>query len=178
MNPEYSHERFWDFWLHHQDSLRRQSLRLTRGSSADAEEILSTAMMRAALAFPRHGAAIKNTKAWLHRLVHNVCMDAILEARRYVRSTSGPKGEWDEEPEAGGGQPSPEELLLRHERSWGVRQQTFALPESLRVPLVMRFQQERSYEDIAACLGLTQCNVRKRIQFGTQRLRHALIDES
>ncbi len=134
-------------------------------------------MMRAAQAFPRHGASIKNTKAWLHRLLHNVCVDAMSEERRYVRCTPGSEGECDEEPEALGEQPSPEELLMRHERSWAVREQTSALPESLRVPLVMRFHQERSYEDIAACLGLTQCNVRKRVQFGTQRLRHALVEE-
>jgi len=59
---------------------------------------------------------------------------------------------------------SPETIILQREKCTYVHAAIDALPARLRTPLVLRFYQDQSYEEIAARLGLAPDNVRKRIQ--------------
>lgn len=68
-------DEFWSLWLTHHDQMRAQCIRLMSGNIADAEDALSHAMLRASQKFPRYADDIMNKKAWLGRLVYNVCMD-------------------------------------------------------------------------------------------------------
>jgi len=134
-------------------------------------------MLRAAQKFPQHSKNIKNMKAWLHQLLHNVCMDTMKERRHTTSRPMHSDDEGEEEfptPEA---HSSPEELLLRHESLRGMWQQVQELPETLRAPLVMRFCENLPYPEIAARLNLTQCNTRKRIQLACERMRRTLVRE-
>ncbi|WP_395846025.1 RNA polymerase sigma factor [Cystobacter fuscus] len=175
MPTEPPHDQFWEIWQSYQRSLHQQSLRLTRGDHDAARELLSTAMLRAAQKFPQHSKNIKNIKAWLHQLLHNVCMDAMKE-RRHI--TAGPVQSGDdgeEEFPSSEEQSSPEDLLMRHESVRWMWQQVQQLPESLRAPLVMRFGEGLSYPEIAERLELTHCNTRKRIQLACERMRGMLV---
>ncbi|MFC1673596.1 RNA polymerase sigma factor [Pseudomonadota bacterium] len=53
--------------------------------------------------------------------------------------------------------------------------QLLQLPVSLLEPLLMRVVEERTYDDIAAQMGLSNCAVRKRIQLARDRLRQAEV---
>ena len=47
-----------------------------------------------------------------------------------------------------------------------------SLPASLREPLLMRVMEEKSYEEIAEDLNMTEHTARKRIQRARARLRY------
>lgn len=176
MHTEPSHGQFWEFWQSNQASLRQQSMRLTRGNIEEAKELLSTAMLRAVEKFSP--AKIENPKAWLHKVLHNSYLDTL---RKRQQTASRPLLS-DDAQEAklpsSDVHPSPEELLLRHEHLSRIWRQVQALPEALKAPIVMRFCESLSYDEIAARLKLTNCNARKRVQLACERLRHGLAQET
>jgi DNA-directed RNA polymerase specialized sigma24 family protein len=55
-----------------------------------------------------------------------------------------------------------------------LRRQLDALPEHLRRPCVLRFEQGLTSADIARELGLTPVNVRRRLVLAYRQLRTAL----
>ncbi|SMF09918.1 RNA polymerase sigma factor, sigma-70 family [Tistlia consotensis] len=166
---------FWDVWLEHREHLRRQSLRLMSGNRADAEDALSAAMLKASQKFDDYADSIINERAWLTRLLHNACMDVYRGHKRQARWV--PDAALGEEPAdplpqiAAENERSPEEIAVGRETLQQLEEQIRALPPNLRLPFVMRFLQNRSYEEIAGRLELTNCAVRKRIQLARERLR-------
>ncbi|MFL5346623.1 MAG: RNA polymerase sigma factor [Hyalangium sp.] len=165
---------FWQVWLQHKDHLHQQSLRLMGGSEPDADDALNTAMLRALQRFSSSSGEIHNEKAWLSRILYNVCMDLHRERRRRVDPE-----ELLEEAEISWGAPledSPDEVLLQRERAEEIHGCIEALPLNLRKPFTMRFLQDMSYADIALHLQLTNCNVRKRIQLAYGILRVTLAE--
>lgn len=166
---------FWNVWLEHREHLRRQSLRLMAGNRADAEDALSAAMLRASQKFADYADSIVNERAWLTRLLHNACMDVYRGHKRQAR--------WVPDASLGEEAPdplpqivsendrTPEEIAVGRETLQQLERQIAALPPNLRLPFVMRFLQNRSYDEIAGRLELTNCAVRKRIQLARERLR-------
>lgn len=155
---------FWQAWVSHRQGLFEKSLRRMRGNHADAEDALGTAMLRALEAFPYQASRLNSVEAWLTRILHNTCVD-LHRSRR--SQTDAPLEEQ-------GDALTPEQLLLEQELAGSLRRQLAALPEPLRQPCAMRFEQGMSYEDIAQALGLTQVNVRRRILLSYRHLRAAL----
>src|SRR5262249_13194101 len=49
-----------------------------------------------------------------------------------------------------------------------------ALPDELRLPLVLRFQAGRTIAELGKCLSVAPSTVHERVQRGLDRLRHAL----
>jgi RNA polymerase sigma factor (sigma-70 family) len=169
-----AHERFWALWQRHSHYLFSQSLRLMNGNRVDAEDAFSAAMLRACETFPRHASSIVNEKAWLGKVLHNICVDVYRSRQRHQ---DVPFPLEDEESERDGHMPcapSPEVALLRGELRSHLRRNILALPSPLRDPAVMRLLQNMPYDDIASHLGLTNCNVRKRIQLAYSILRVTL----
>lgn len=166
---------FWDVWLEHREHLKRQSLRLMSGNRADAEDALSAAMLKASQKFDDYADSIVNERAWLTRLLHNACMDVYRGHKRQARwvpdATLGDEP-FDPLPQiAAENERSPEEIAVGRETLQQLEEQIRALPPNLRLPFVMRFLQNRSYDEIAGRLELTNCAVRKRIQLARERLR-------
>ncbi|MBZ4415750.1 RNA polymerase sigma factor [Myxococcus sp. RHST-1-4] len=166
---------FWHLWQSHQDHLHHQSLRLMAGNAADAEDALHAAMLRAFQGYSAQAGTLVSEKAWLSRVLHNVCMDFHRDRRRYTDTPEEPA------PPAASAVPSqveepPDTVLLERERAREIRARIRELPANLRLPFEMRFLQDMSYEDIARQLQLTNCNARKRVQFASSLLREALAD--
>ncbi|MFP2925258.1 RNA polymerase sigma factor [Pyxidicoccus sp. 3LG] len=170
LNPQ---DHFWSLWRRHSRYLFARSLRLMNGNRADAEDAFSVTMLRAYEAFPRYAHQLLDERAWLGRLLHNICLDGLRVQQRYLDESL-------EEEEGGGRRQEgeaaalPELLLLREEWAAHLRQHILALPATLRGPSAMRFLEGMSYEEIASELGLTNCNVRKRIQTSSRLLREGL----
>lgn len=163
---------FWQVWQRHKDALFQQALRLMGGNQADAEDAVNTAMLRALQKYTSSSVQIVNERAWLGRILHNVCMDLHRERQR-----RGEADEWVEDAEASEPQspePLPDAGLLQRESIEEIHRCIHALPPNLRGPLVMRYLQDMSYADIAMQLQLTHCNVRKRIQLAYGILRTTL----
>lgn len=163
-------QRFWEAWQLHYQGLLTKSLKCTGGNAADAEDALSTAMLRALEAFPRQASQLLDMEAWLTRILHNTCMD-LHRGRRHQATAPWKEGRADEEEAPPSELPSPEQSLLQHEQLLTLRRHLAALPEPLRQPCAMRFEQGMAYEEIARELGLTMGNVRRRIFLSYRHLR-------
>lgn len=72
-------------------------------------------------------------------------------------------------------QPTPAESLEAGERAETVRRAVAALPEDLRVPLLLAEYEDRSHAEIAEILGCTAKAVELRIYRARQALRQALV---
>ncbi|HWI58826.1 MAG TPA: sigma-70 family RNA polymerase sigma factor [Bacillota bacterium] len=72
------------------------------------------------------------------------------------------------------GKPNPGELLESRERAEAVRQAVAALPEDLRVPLVLAEYEDKSHAEIAAILDCSAKAVEMRVYRARQQLRARL----
>lgn len=104
--------------------------------------------------------------AWLYRIALNVARDALRRRRKEPRDLG------DVEPAAA--EPSPEATCEQAERGRLVAQSIAALPEPLRVVLVLRHYEEMSFEQIARMLGEPASTIKSRFQVALQRLRERL----
>ncbi len=165
---------FWQVWTLHQDFLLKQCLKLMSGNKADAEDALSNAMLRAAQKYMCYCDTIVNERAWLNRLVQNVCIDHF---RRQRRETHW-EGDDDALPKATSPlfqktPQTPEEITLTQEQLQKLQDHVGQLSAKLRAPLLMRFVGGMSYNEIAECLEVKSDTVRKRIQLAREHLRKA-----
>lgn len=173
--PALAGEAFWDIWQANREHLMRQSLRLMAGNRADAEDALSTAMLKASQKFGLYAEEIVNQRAWLSRLLHNACMDLYRGYGRQGRPAGTAAGLEEEGlPAVVAEESSPEEVAEGREALRLLAERVAELPPTLRLPLLLRFVHNRSYDEIAAQLELTNCAVRKRIQLARERLRREL----
>lgn len=165
-------QQFWQLWLTHQDQLRKQCMHMMSGNLADAEDALSSAMLRASQKFLEYSGSIMNEKAWLSKLVHNVCIDQYRQRKRtYYQAFEGDATEQVEEAMFTGPQPSPEEVALGKEQVAALETCLEQLSNNLRVPLMLRCVEGWSYPDIAEELDLRADTVRKRVQLARDFLR-------
>ena len=168
---------FWQLqlWEQYQDYLYSRCLTWMAGNQADASEALSRAALKAWDKMPTYAKEITNPKAWLTRLTHNLCIDIHRERSRGARGI-----ESIEEMHAGENETlsstlaSPESAILCQELRMSIRCAINALPIKLRVPFILRYEQEMSYQDIAQQLALSNNNVRKRIQQAREILQKQL----
>jgi RNA polymerase sigma-70 factor (ECF subfamily) len=104
--------------------------------------------------------------AWLYRIALNVARD-FLRRRRHEPCRLD-----DVEPPATG--PSPEAACEQAERGRLIARTIAALPEPLRVTLVLRHYEEMSFEQIARMLGEPASTIKSRFSAALQRLRERL----
>lgn len=144
----------------------------------DAEDALDRAMLKAFEKLPAYAKEIDSLKAWLARFTHNVCMDSHRErARRELPFESIEAADnaiATTETDIG----SPESAFVRREQRARLLRALQHLPFRLREPFVLRFLHGFEYAEIAARLGLTPSNVRKRIQHAREQLRETLNKSS
>ena len=114
---------------------------------------------------------------WLLRVAGNQCIDALRRQRRRRQLILEGENEATllESPSAG---PSPLGAVMSKEERARVRDAVADLPDPLRLPLVLRYYSELSYEEIARELGLQKNNVATLIFRGKQELRRKLAGGS
>lgn len=167
------HQSFWAIWAEHQEYLRRYSLHWMSNNADDADDALSNAMLLALRKFPKYAHAITNTRYWLMRLVHNVCMDHHRAASRLQCVESDLR--WDELEKRAVSPGSqmvrrPDQEAISEELLLSLQRGLQKLPASLREPLTLRCLYGLAYSDIAASMSLTECTVRKRVQLARSKL--------
>lgn len=167
---------FWAAWMTHEGLMKGLAMRLMQGNEADAEDALGAAMLRAERAFDPQ--AIHNPAAWFSRLVRNACIDHYRYRSRAPTLGDGMETTLEEDlpasPAALAPPRSGEDELLSNE---GLRETLCAileLPEELMEPLLLRCLAERSYDEIARDMGLSNAAVRKRVQLARQHLQSIL----
>jgi RNA polymerase sigma-70 factor (ECF subfamily) len=149
--------------------------RYLTGSADDAEDLAQEIFVRVYFALQRfERRSLFST--WLFRIKVNHCLNHLRSKR-----TQGHHVAFDEMDNDGEDalqvDDSIELVLTEAATRLRVREAIQTLPETLRVPLVMRELDEMSYEEIARELGITLSAVKMRIARGRQRLRDDLVAE-
>lgn len=101
---------------------------------------------------------------WLYRLVANACYDEHRRLRRWF-----PFGELAED-WRGGKPPTIEGDLQRQERAAAVQLAIRALSPKLRMPILLKYIEGLSYEEIAQVLGCSMGTVASRLNRGHKTL--------
>lgn len=114
---------------------------------------------------------------WLLRVAGNQCIDAIRRRQRgqkvFVEAQDGAAVIDPASPD-----PSPLGAVISKEERARVRENIESLPDNYRVPLVLRYYGELSYDEIAHELGLEKNNVAMLIFRAKHELRRKLAPRS
>ena len=137
-------------------------------NAADAEDAVQETFLK----LYRHGGwrHAENERGYLARVAWRVAVDR----RRGARAAMDAAGE---RLEMASPEPGPELLLLTADRQARVHALMDALPEELRVPLVLSANEELNSREIGAVLGIPEGTVRTRLQRARQMLRQKLAVE-
>jgi RNA polymerase sigma-70 factor (ECF subfamily) len=114
---------------------------------------------------------------WLLRVAGNQCID-VLRRRRRERQVIVEVEDGAAVIEATSAEPSPLRTVIRMAERAHLQAAIGRLPENLRVPLVLRYYSELSYDEIAQQLGLQRNHVAALIFRAKQELRRRLAHGS
>lgn len=158
---------FADLLALHERFVYNLALR-TIGDPTEAEDVAQEAFVRAWQALPnfRGGSALRT---WLYRIVVNLCFDRIPRLRRELTD-----GDFSELPETARLELNPACCAELRERRALLHREIERLPKSQRLLIVLRYQEELSYEEIASLLGLPPGTVKTGLFRAKERLRQAL----
>jgi RNA polymerase sigma-70 factor (ECF subfamily) len=170
-------EDFEAFVRAHQDMVFATALRLL-GRPADAEDAAQTVFLRAFRHFP---SLVHNPAApgWLKTVATNVCLNHLTRYRARWRFFS----EIGSDVSASETRPFEDTLaapdrsdrgLEDARRTAHLEQAIRRLPDHQRVPLVLFHFEQRSYQDIAALLGVSLGKIKTDIHRGREALRAVL----
>lgn len=105
---------------------------------------------------------------WLYRLVVNACTDEQRKRRRFL-----PFSEWMPSHKSGD-RPAPEKRYARMELSDSVQGAIQELSPKLRMPILLKYVEGLSYEEIAEVMGCSKGTVASRLNRGHQSLSKKL----
>jgi RNA polymerase sigma-70 factor, ECF subfamily len=140
------------------------------GSRESAEDATSEVFLKLQRAIASYDRSIPFPR-WLLRVTGNQCIDAL---RKRGRRVTVEVEEGVAVGEAASPEPSPLSAVLTTEERAQVRVAIERLPENYRVPLVLRYYGELSYDEIAQQLGLQKNCVAALIFRAKQELRRKL----
>lgn len=116
--------------------------------------------------------------SWLFKITSNLCIDHLRKRRISTfamdEPVEGEKGEFTRQYVAP--DPTPDETFSRNEKMQKLDAGIAALPEHYRIMLVLRHQEDMSYEEIAESLAIPLGTVKARIHRAREMLRAILED--
>ena len=141
-------------------------------SRESAEDATSEVFLKLQRAIESYDGSIPFAR-WLLRVTGNQCIDA-LRRRKRGQQVIVEAAEEVAVIEAASSEPSPLGAVLSREERGQVRDAIALLPENYRLPLVMRYYGELSYDEIAQQLGLQRNYVAALLFRAKQELRRKL----
>ncbi len=111
---------------------------------------------------------------WILKVASNYCVD-VLRRRGTERRLFGI--DTSESPDPSSNRPSPLADMLSSENRKRVRRALESLPDHFRIPLVLAYYNEFSYDEIAAVLHIPRNTVATLLFRGKQQLREKLKKE-
>jgi RNA polymerase sigma-70 factor (ECF subfamily) len=145
-------------------------------SRESAEDTTSEVFLKLQRTIESYDGSIPFAK-WLLRVAGNQCIDVLRRRRRGLQVIVEVKDE-TAVIEATSSEPSPLGAVISKEERVQVRDTIARLPENYRVPLVLRYYSELSYNEIAQQLGLERNYVAALIFRAKQELRRRLAPRS
>ena len=141
------------------------------GRTADAEDATQEVFMRGYRSFGRYRSQ-DPFGPWINTIASNYCID-VLRGNRRVRDLFDTEAEPDEtESVLDNGAAA----LIREADSEAVNQAVEALPEQYRLPIVLAYYSDASYDEIADTLGITRNHVGVLLLRGKKKLRQQLAN--
>jgi RNA polymerase sigma-70 factor, ECF subfamily len=144
------------------------------GKSERAEDAAQDVFLRAHHAIASYDPA-QPFAGWILRIASNYCID-LLRRRRKEHQLFGTES--DERIAAEADDTDVLGDLLTAERAGEVKAAVDALPERYRLPLVLAYYNDASYEEVAEQLGITRTHAGTLICRAKQNLRRALQKEA
>jgi len=105
--------------------------------------------------------------SWLYRVTFNACTDQWRKRKR------NPESELLENQEISTANAAPDTSLIDKETAQLIQQAINALPEDQK-KIILLYQEETSYEEIAEILGISVKGVERRLYRARNKLRHLL----
>jgi RNA polymerase sigma-70 factor (ECF subfamily) len=171
-------DRFEVFVRRYQDMVFATAVRLL-GRQADAEDVAQTVFLKAFERFDQIGTS-PAAPGWLKTVTTNLCLNHLTRHRsrwrlfsEMSRETAEGDGAAFEESLAA---PEADDAADEAERGEVLQLALQRLPDHQRVPLVLFHYEERSYQDIAALLGVSLGKVKTDIHRGREALRKYVGD--
>lgn len=163
-------EAFGKLMERYEAPLLRYLVRLTGWASGEVEDILQEAFIKAYRNLNDYDSSLKFS-AWLYRITHNQAIDVL---RRHTASPV--RFEWSLEdvarliPAANDTQAE----ILTKEKLEMLRQAIRALPKRYSEVLILRFLEEKSYEEIVDILKIPKGSVATYVKRGKELLHKQL----
>ena len=145
-------------------------------SRENAEDATSEVFLKLQRSIESYDGSIPFPR-WLLRVAGNQCID-VLRRRKRGRQVIVEVGDGATVIEATSSEPSPLSILIRMEEREQLQSAIALLPENYRLPLVMRYYSELSYDEIGRQLGLQRNHVAVLIFRAKQELRRKLANRS
>jgi RNA polymerase sigma-70 factor, ECF subfamily len=145
------------------------------GSRESAEDVTSEVFLKLQRSIEGYDGSIPFPR-WLLRVAGNQCIDALRRRQRGQKVIV--EVEEATAIEAVSPEPSPLGAVISTEERAQVRDAIALLPENYRVPLVLRYYSELSYDEIAQQLGLQRNYVAALIFRAKQELRRTMARRS
>lgn len=165
-------DRFEVFVRRYQDMVFATAIRLL-GRHADAEDVAQTVFLRAFERFDQVGAS-PAAPGWLKTVATNLSLNHLSRHRARWRLFSEiDSGQADETVgfEATLSAPPAPDSASEAERNAALERALQHLPDHQRVPLVLFHYDEKSYQEIAALLGVSLGKVKTDIHRGREALK-------
>ena len=151
----------------YQGQVYRLALRMGL-SPADAEEAAQEAFIAAWRGLPRFRGDSRFS-TWLYQLATHAAINLMRPEKKYKDSADVEDAVLPDTAE------SPQEEIERREKQETVQRALQALSPQGREILLLRYQAELGYEEIAAVLGLPNGTVKSRINRAKAQLKEALL---
>ena len=151
-------------WLAQGYAQAYRTARLILRNPSDAEEAVQDAFLRA-WRFRTSVRDDEGVRPWLYRVLVNACYSKLRRESKH-RATVGPERL---EAVASTG-PSPEVAAGRSDVARTVREALAALPDGLRIPVVLRYYSGLSEKEIARAIGRETGTVKSRLHEARRRL--------
>ena len=172
MTPAGQQERFETLLRGHVDALYRTALRLC-GDPGTAEDLVQEASLRAYRTFAS-GVAPDNFRAWIFRILTNLCIDRSRRAATGGARMTG-DGDVDALPAAGQG---PAQALANARLGRDLVAAVDALPQDLRLLVQIVLVEGMTYREAARITDCPEGTVRSRLNRARGLLRDRLDDHA
>jgi RNA polymerase sigma-70 factor (ECF subfamily) len=141
-------------------------------SEADAQDAVQDAFVKAFQALDQLAEG-RRFAAWMARITVNACLETLRTSKEKI-SLSVFATTVELRPRVGDVPFTPATLASHHEHADLLRAAVGRLAEAQRVPLLLRYLEDMSYEQIAAYLDVPASTVRGRLYKAKQALRRML----
>lgn len=152
----------------HQLFLYNLALRAT-SHPQEAQDLSQEAFIRAWRALPNFRGQ-SSFRTWLYRILINLCYDRYPKLKRDLETISLDANEYDPPQDF-----FMEQHLDQKEIQQCIHQSMKELPETYRMVLLMRYQQDLSYKEIAAILNIPMGTVKTVIFRAKAQLKENLL---